>query len=294
MRAHAPAKINLTLEVLARLPDNYHAIRSVVVKLPGLCDVVAVEIDRGATQIRVSSDSTEVPADERNICHRVAGRYLRRTGFEARVSIHIEKKVPIAAGLGGGSSDAASVLMALNRHFGEALSQPQLCELALETGRDIPLFLSPANAALVSGTGEKIDPVACTVPLHVLVVNPCVAVPTGAAYEALSARLWYMTREDRADRARAMVDAMREGALPRVCASLYNDFETVVEAAHPIIKEVKQALRALGADGASMTGSGSTVFGVFATAGRVRSAERALREHYPSFTVAQGGVPVGD
>ena len=291
MRAYAPAKIDLTLEVVARLPDGYHAIRSVFVKLPRLRDVVDIEIDRGPAQIRVSSNSAEVPSDARNICHRIAERYLHVRGLEARVSIHIEKNIPIAAGLGGGSSDAATVLLALNRHFGDAFSRERLSELAAEVGRDIPFFLADTNAALVSGTGEKIASVESRAPFHVLVVNPGIAVATGAAYEALSSGLWYMTREDRTDRSRAMVDALREGALLPVCASLHNDFEMVVEAAHPVVKEVKQALRALGADGASMTGSGSTVFGLFASHARLRAAGQALREHYPSFAIADGRAP---
>ncbi len=290
IRALAPAKINLTLEVLARLPDGYHTIRSVIIKLPRLRDVVRVEIDRGPTKIEVSSDTTQIPCDERNICHRTAERYLQAAAFEARVSIHIEKKIPVAAGLGGGSSDAATVLIALNRHFDGALSQQRLSELSVEVGRDIPFFLSGAKAALAWGTGEKIASVDCRTPFHILVVNPCIAVATGAAYEALSAGLWFMTREDRADRSRAMVDALREGALPSVCASLYNDFEVVIEPAHPVVKEIKQALRALGAEGALMTGSGSTVFGLFASPARLRAAEHALREQYPSFVIAQGGA----
>jgi len=152
MRAYAPAKINLTLEVLKRRPDGYHTIRSVIIKLPGLHDVVRVEIDRGPTTIEVSSDTSEIPCDERNICHRIAERYLQATAFEARLSIHIEKKIPVAAGLGGGSSDAAAVLIALNRHFDGALSQQRLSEIAVDVGRDIPFFLSGANAALASGT----------------------------------------------------------------------------------------------------------------------------------------------
>jgi len=290
MRAYAPAKINLTLEVLKRRPDGYHTIRSVIIKLPGLHDVVRVEIDRGPTTIEVSSDTSEIPCDERNICHRIAERYLQATAFEARLSIHIEKKIPVAAGLGGGSSDAAAVLIALNRHFDGALSQQRLSEIAVDVGRDIPFFLSGANAALASGTGENIARVDCRTPLHVLVVNPCIAIATGAAYEALSAGLWFMAREDRADRSRAMVDALREGALPSMCASLYNDFEAVVEPAHPVVKEIKQALRALGAEGASMTGSGSTVFGLFASPARLGAAEHALREQYPSFAIARGGA----
>jgi len=290
MRAYAPAKINLTLEVLKRRPDGYHTIRSVIIKLPGLHDVVRVEIDRGPTTIEVSSDTSEIPCDERNICHRIAERYLQATAFEARLSIHIEKKIPVAAGLGGGSSDAAAVLIALNRHFDGTLSQQRLSEIAVDVGRDIPFFLSGANAALASGTGENIARVDCRTPLHVLVVNPCIAIATGAAYEALSAGLWFMAREDRADRSRAMVDALREGALPSMCASLYNDFEAVVEPAHPVVKEIKQALRAFGAEGASMTGSGSTVFGLFTSPARLRAAEHAMREHYPSFAIARGGA----
>jgi 4-diphosphocytidyl-2-C-methyl-D-erythritol kinase len=288
IRAEAPAKINLTLEVVERLASGYHRIRSVFVTLPRLRDVVSVDIRPGTTRIAVTSNSLEVPCGEENICHRITARYLHETKTSARVSIQIEKNVPVAAGLGGGSSDAATVLRVLNRHFAGRLSPRELSELALDIGRDIPFFLANVSAALVTGTGEKVSAIECDPSLRVLVVNPGVAVSTKLAYETLSARLWFMARGERSDRSKRMVDALRARALPQVYAGLYNDFELVVEPAHGVIKEIKQALVALGAEAASMSGSGPTVFGLFASDEQLRVAEQTLREHYPSFVIACG------
>ena len=141
---------------------------------------------------------------------------------------------------------------------------------------------------MVSGTGERVNVIECEVPLHILLVNPRVAVPTKSAYEALSASLWFMARGERTDRSKRMVDALRAGSLPAVCAALYNDFELVIERAHGIVKEIKQALLALGAEAASLSGSGSTVFALFASVEQLRIAEQTLREHYAWFVIARG------
>lgn len=283
----APAKINLTLEVVQRLPDGYHALRSVMMTLPGVEDHVGVESEAGTPQIMVRVDSSQVPTDERNICHRVAARFLERTGARLRVSITLRKNVPVAAGLGGGSSDAAAVLLALNRHCDDPLSSPELVAVALDVGRDIPFFLASTNAAVVSGTGEVVDPFDPHIALHALIVNPRIPVPTGPAYEALSRALWFMSQSGRTDRTSAMVAALRAGDLAATCSALYNDFELVVEPMHPIVKELKQALLAFGARGASLSGSGPSVFGLFANDSHVVAAEQALRSQYPRFFITR-------
>jgi 4-diphosphocytidyl-2-C-methyl-D-erythritol kinase len=284
----APAKINLTLEVVARLPSGYHAIRSVMIALPRLCDSIVVDVRPGPTRIGIECSAADVPVDERNLCHRIAARFLQQAQLDAHVAIRIDKRIPRAAGLGGGSSDAASVLLALDRHFGHPLPPQRLAELALDVGRDIPFFLARADAALVTGTGEEVRPFDPAMYVHALLVNPRVEVSTGDAYRALSAELWYMTHADRADRSAAMTEALKSGRLNAACAALHNDFELVVAREHAIVPELLQALRAFGAHGASMSGSGSTVFGLFADEARLERARRALAAHYPAFFIARG------
>lgn len=287
-RLVAPAKINLTLEVVARLPSGYHAIRSVMIALPRLHDEIAIDVEPGATRIAIECNAPDVPADERNLCHRIAVRFLQQARLDAGVAIRVDKRIPRAAGLGGGSSDAATVLLALDRHFGHPLSPPALAELALDVGRDIPFFLAGAAAALVTGTGEEVRPFDAAMRVHALLVNPRVEIPTGDAYRMLSAALWYMAHDERMDRSSSVIEALRAGRLDGVCAALHNDFELVAEREHAIIGELKQALRAFGARGVSMSGSGSTVFGLFANADDLERAQRALSAHYPHFLIARG------
>jgi len=136
----APAKINLTLEVVGRLPNGYHAIRSIFVRLDKLSDTIELRIAKSATGIKLSTPSRCIPTDETNICHRAAVTYLAAIGETAGVDIHIKKNIPVAAGLGGGSSDAASVFVGLNNYF-KAMSRRQLEALAPTSGR-MSLFSS--------------------------------------------------------------------------------------------------------------------------------------------------------
>ena len=185
------------------------------------------------------------------------------------------------------------MLLALNRHCGDRLSSSQLVAVALDVGRDIPFFLASANAAVVSGTGEVVDPFDAHIALHALVINPRIPVPTGPAYEALSRKLWFMSQSGRTDRTNAMVAALRAGDLAATCSALYNDFELVVEPMHPIVKELKQALLAFGARGASLSGSGPSVFGLFASDSPLVAAEQALRSQYPQFFMTRVTTGVG-
>jgi 4-diphosphocytidyl-2-C-methyl-D-erythritol kinase len=284
----APAKVNLTLEVVERLPNGYHRIRSVMVRLRHLADAVRVRVDGRASGIHIGIDSAEIPADESNLCHRAARAYLDHAREAARVDVHISKAIPVAAGLGGGSSDAAAVLIALNRHFGNRIAPRRLARIASDIGKDVPFFLAPAMVNRVSGMGEIVHGIGSLPSLHCLVVNPRIAVSTREAYAALRASLWFMERPDRIDRSQAMVSAIKARNGAGIAAALYNDFELVAERMHPIVKEVKQSLLALGARGALMSGSGPTVFGLFASRRALVVAEGALRSHYPSFSIDRG------
>jgi len=283
----APAKINLALEVVGRRESGYHAIRSVMLRLPRLADVVRVRVGDG-DGVRIHADAAQVPVDESNICHRAASGYLARIRRSASVDIDIEKRIPVAAGLGGGSSDAAAVLLALNRHFGDAIEAEPLASLGANIGMDVPFFLAGQPAALATGMGEIVRGAPAPARLYVLLVNPKIAIPTQHAYAMLGRNLWFMSHRQRADHSRTMLRALASGGVDGIAAALYNDFETVMLPLHPVVNEIRQALRALGARGALMSGSGSTVFGLFASPRALAAAEAALREHYPSFVVARG------
>jgi 4-diphosphocytidyl-2-C-methyl-D-erythritol kinase len=287
LRIDAPAKINLTLEVVGRMPNGYHAIRSVMLLLPRLADTIRIRVDDGREAIRIRTNSAATPADATNLCHVAAQRYLAHTAQAAALVIDIDKKIPVAAGLGGGSSDAAAVLLALNRRFGAPVAPRELAAIGSDIGKDVPFFLRETAAARATGMGEVVTPVRVPRAPRVLVVNPGIAVPTGAAYAALARELWFMSSRARIDRSRMMERALRSGDMAGVAGAVFNDFEPVVERMHPVIKELKQALVAFGARAAAMSGSGSTVFGLFTSVRSLAVAHAALQAHYPSFAIAR-------
>lgn len=284
----APAKVNLTLEVIERLPNGYHAIRSVMARLPHLADLVRVDVRTGPTHIHIRSSSGAIPVDDTNICHRAARAYLDRAAETARVVIDITKEIPVAAGLGGGSSDAAAVLLALNRHFGQRIPKHALAEIGAALGKDVPFFLEGSAASHAAGMGERLRAIGPLPPCQFLIVNPRITISTKDAYDALDGGLWFIDDARRSDRSQRMVRAIVAGDLHAVAAALYNDFEVGADRAHPVLKDIRQSLLAFGARGALMSGSGSTVFGVFASLQTLRVAQAALHAHYPAFYVERG------
>lgn len=279
----APAKINLTLEVLRRLPSGYHALRSVVLKLPDLHDILTFNIDPGGNGILVRSNHPEIPSDESNLSFQAAKTFLEKTKKNIGVEIVIEKNIPLSAGLGGGSTDAAATFIALNNYFGKPLSNDKLIKLASFLGKDIPLFFSERRALLMEGMGEKLSNPLNFPNLTLLLVNPLIKISTPWAYQELSAALWFMKSQKRANFSHELLKAITKKETKSIAHHLYNDFELPIEKHFPIIKELKQVLLAFGAKGALMSGSGSTVFGIFETKEAAKTASLSIKKHYPTF-----------
>lgn len=262
----APAKINLTLEVLARRDDGYHGVRSLMVPL-ALADTLAIE---PAPAFEFTCSLGELGGDD-NLVVRAA----RALGEPPPVRIALEKRVPTQAGLGGGSSDAAAVLRAMIAGlFGERYRRADWPAVARALGSDVPFFLA-GTAALVEGTGERVTPAGALPPWHVLAIKPPVAVSTAAAYAELD-------RHPRPTRARSgsvsigALEALQRGQFHLVEALLHNDFHEVVAAAHPPVARAIAALRAAGASNALLSGSGSCVFSMAENADDIARIERAL------------------
>ncbi|HEY2474025.1 MAG TPA: 4-(cytidine 5'-diphospho)-2-C-methyl-D-erythritol kinase [Candidatus Cybelea sp.] len=246
----APAKINLTLEVLGRRADGYHGLRSVMVPLD-LADKLAFE---PAAAFSFECDRTEL-ADERNLALMAV-----RAAYDALppIRLHLSKRIPLQAGLGGGSSDAAAVLRAAMAGALGAPPRRNWLAVARSLGSDVPFFLA-GTAALVEGTGERVTPAGAIPAWHVLIVKPPVAVSTADAYRALDAR-------ERAQRPRstsvsiAMLEALQRAEFSAVEALLQNDFHDPTVTRTPAIAAAIDALRAAGASNALLAGSGSCVF----------------------------------
>ncbi len=253
--ARAHAKINLDLRVLGTRADGFHELRTVFQSV-ALHDTVTCVARPGPFVL--SSNEPRMPVDRTNLVWKAAERFwraLRRTGEVSDVAVHVEKAIPMEAGLGGGSADAAATLIALARLWQPALRPPQLVEVAGALGADVPFFLS-GGTALGLGRGDEIYPLV-DLPRHwVVLLVPEFGVATSDAYG------WYD-----ADRAQGVVAAREPqfvpGPWPSRAAQLVNDLEAAVARRHPEIDRMRQVLKRQGAAAAMMSGSGSTVFGLF-------------------------------
>lgn len=249
----APAKINLTLHVLGKRPDGFHDLSTLMVPID-LAD--RLELTVGGAEVRVRVPGRPELEGEGNLCAKAARAFSRRFGVEAGVEVVLHKEVPVAAGLGGGSSDAAAVLRVLAHLHGVDLSDPRLVEAALAVGSDVPFFLR-CVPALARGRGERLEAAPALPTLHLLIVKPPFGVSAGEAYGAL-ARL----------RAEAALPPGEERPLPdsipdaaAAVRLLHNDLEAAVASVHPVAP-VRARLEAAGGLGSLMSGSGSCLFTV--------------------------------
>ncbi|MGA8576954.1 MAG: 4-(cytidine 5'-diphospho)-2-C-methyl-D-erythritol kinase [Candidatus Cybelea sp.] len=245
----APAKINLTLEVLARRPDGYHGIRSVMVPLDLSDELTVVP----SAEFAFRCDRVELEG-ERNL----AVAAFRALGDVAAMQIELRKRIPVQAGLGGGSSDAAAVLRAaMDGAFGPLPDRDWL-SLARSLGSDVPFFLA-GTAALVEGTGERVTPTGRLPQWHAAIVKPPVAVSTAEAYERID-RLQRPQRPRKDSASIAMTEALQRGDFAGVESLMQNDFHDAIASAVPEIANSVAALHAAGATNALLAGSGSCVF----------------------------------
>lgn len=259
----APAKLNLSLQVFGKRPDGYHNIRSVMVPV-SLYDEVTVE--EASAGIRVECDAPGVPNDASNSCHKAAALFLAWAGVPAGVRIRIRKAIPVESGLGGGSSDAAAALKGLISLTGKQPTPDALSAMAVRVGADVPFFL-PGGAALVEGIGERLTPISWNVPFHAVIVRPAFGLSTREGYERLG-------REPGAPPPRGHVPSFR--TFSDVAAVVRNDFETAWGPSRPEIAAIRRELASAGAAASGLSGSGSAVFGLFASEGAAREARGKL------------------
>ncbi len=265
------AKINLYLEICGRREDGYHEIDTVMQTI-GLYDQITVGYDEEGEQgIVLTCDKSFIPTDEGNIAYRCAALFLKESGKKGKVDIHIEKRIPVAAGLGGGSADGAAVLRALNTLTGINLPMEALCELGEKIGADIP-FCIRCGCARAQGIGEIFTDAP---PLRG--VFPVIAMgrqgsSTPAAYKALDEKNY-----QGAGTADGMLGALETKSGAAVCAQLYNAFEKVILPVNKEAAEAKRLFLKLGAAGTLMSGSGAAVFGLFSSKRKAQFACKALR-----------------
>jgi 4-diphosphocytidyl-2-C-methyl-D-erythritol kinase len=262
IRVKSYAKINWALDVLFKRQDGYHELRTIY-QTVSLHDNLIISKTDGA--IEIVCDDARVPCDETNLVHKAAMKLRQAAGIKIGARIEIEKHIPVAAGMGGGSSNAAATLLGLEKLWQVTIDENEKFNIAASLGSDVPLFLT-GGTLLGIGRGEEVYPleeVDCT---NLLLVNPGIAVSTATAYSSLQ-RLTMEASPRKIPFAFFAAKGIRE--LPLVAR---NDFEEVVLVTHPEIAEVKERLQRLGAKLALMSGSGSTVFAVF---DNLKTSERA-------------------
>lgn len=270
----AYAKINLTLDVTGKRPNGYHDVCMVMQSI-GIHDIVTVQTETGADDIELTISHCDLPTDSSNLAYRAAQLFLQRTNKQSDgIRIHIEKHNPIAAGLAGGSTDAAAVLVLLNDLYQTGLTQEQLMEMGLALGADVP-FCIAGGTMLAEGIGEVLTPLPHAPQAFVVLCKLPVAVSTPAIYRAIDS-VDIARRPD----TQAMLRALKDGDLQAVSALLYNVMQPVTANMHPEIDDICRIMRKHGAMNAIMSGSGPTVFGLFADRERAEKAKKFLAAHY--------------
>ena len=251
IRVHSPAKLNLFLEVLGKRPDGYHEIVTVMQRI-SLHDVLTFE--RRASGIEISCSDPAIPTDERNLVWRAADALRKRARWGCRITI--EKRIPAGAGLGGGSSNAAAALKAINSLYDLGQDEPALWEIAASLGSDVPFFLGPPTA-LCRGRGELLEPIQAQEPFHYVLALPRLHVSTAHVYGALRLSLTHVAKD-----VSVVTQALLSGDAETLGASLSNRLEAPAFALHPSLGHKVAEMGSIGACGAMMSGSGSAVFAV--------------------------------
>lgn len=286
IKLSSPAKINLTLEIIKKFPDGFHGLRSIMAKTKNLKDELEIIIDERKEGIRIICSDKNIPTDERNICHKIAHEFFEVLGKNIGVTIKIKKNIPALAGLGGGSSNGAMTLLALNDYFGKPLNFKNLIKVAARVGKDIPVFLLKEEVVYVSGAGEKLKPLKKNSQLNFILINPQGEIGTAWAYGELDRRMWFMEDKKRKNISKKMLKDFK--SVDKVGSLLYNDFSLVAEELFPIIREIKNSLFSFGALGASITGKGPTVVGIFKTKKEALKIKEMMKKNYPNFFVEIG------
>ena len=276
MTVEANAKINLTLDILGQREDGYHEV-AMVMQSVGLFDTLRMELVSNGIALHLNT--TALPADERNLAWRAARRFLNVHGIRSGVRIEIEKRIPIAAGLAGGSADAAAVLRGLNELFATQMTAAELIRLGAEIGSDVPFCLQ-GGTVLATGRGEILTPLSCGLHAWVVLARPPIEVSTAWAYSTFD-RLHGLETSWTS----AMVETIKKGDLKEIAARLGNALEAVTLKAHPVIGDYKHILKENGALASLMSGSGPTVYALTRDKVMAERAAAALSSVHPEAVV---------
>lgn len=272
MRLKALAKINLGLDVLRRKEDGYHEVKMIMqtIQLHDQIHMKKIEED----EIRIHTNLYYLPNNENNLAYKAAKMLKDEFHLPGGVSINLKKVIPVAAGMAGGSSDAAAVLYGMNKMYGLKLSMQELMDRGVKLGADVPYCIM-RGTALAEGIGEKLTKLPAMPKCHILIAKPPINVSTKFVYENLHANDLKPEDHPQVD---AQLEALKEGNLEKLVAHMGNVLERVTVPEYPVINEIKELMTANGALGAMMSGSGPTVFGIFTEYAKAKAAYQAIEK----------------
>lgn len=263
-------KINLALDVLYKRDDGYHEINTIMQQI-NLKDTIKLrDIKEG---IIIESNQKGVPLDNTNLVYKAWEEIVKKTGVNRGIHIVIDKNIPIAAGLAGGSSNAAATMKGLNTLWGLNLSQEELMEIGVNIGADVP-FCILGGTAYAQGIGEKLTPLNKFSNKLVLLANIDVSIPTAYVYESLN-----LDAKDNKIDINKLIEYIQKDNLPLLAQNMFNVMEQVVVSKYPILEEIKRTMMTHGALGSLMSGSGPTVFGLFDDESKLYSCKRELKKY---------------
>lgn len=266
----ALAKINLGLDVLGRRENGYHDVRMVMQSIYLYDDVKIERTKKPGIEIR--TNLYFLPLGENNIAYKAAALLIEEFCLKEGVIISLNKHIPVAAGMAGGSSNAAAVLFGMNRIFGLGLSQQELMVRGVKLGADVPYCIM-RGTVLAEGIGEELTELPPMPKCIVLIAKPPISVSTRTVYEALDAKM--NLKHPDIDR---LIEGLKKESLPEIAAGMGNILEEVTVPLHPVIEEIKYEMKAEGALNAMMSGSGPTVFGLFENKAQARKAQEKIRK----------------
>lgn len=266
----ALAKINLGLDVLGKQDNGYHDVRMVMQTIYLYDNVTLTKTEEPGIQLE--TNLSYLPVDENNIAYKAAKILIDEFGIQEGVHIKLDKHIPVAAGMAGGSSNAAAVLVGMNRLWGLGLSQKELMERGVSLGADVP-YCVMRGTALAEGIGEILSPLPPLPKCYVLIAKPSLSVSTKMVYEALDAK--EIVEHPDID---GVLEGLKNQDIKKVAASMGNVLESVTIEKYPIIETIKDAMKDAGALNAMMSGSGPTVFGIFEDRKVAKEAQQKLKE----------------
>ncbi|MBC6307138.1 4-(cytidine 5'-diphospho)-2-C-methyl-D-erythritol kinase [Listeria booriae] len=264
----APAKINLSLDALYKRKDNYHELEMVMTTIDLADRLQLVLLEKDCIKLDVKAHF--IPDDKRNLVYQAAALLRERFQIKQGVAITLDKSIPVAAGLAGGSSDAAAALKGLNQLWDLNLSLEELADIGAELGSDIPFCLY-GGTALATGRGEIIEPLPMMPNCWIVLAKPSISVSTPGVYRDLK------VGEVKHPNTKGMVQAIQDGSFEGICDNIGNVLETVTLVKHPEVKRIKEKMLEFGADTALMSGSGPTVFALVKQYSRAKRVYNGLR-----------------